>query len=211
MRTGHSTKTKPHKQEFFYAVHTDRIDHVFPDWPSASAAMKGHKGIKQQKFKTSEEAWAHLHRIKSRTPSDVSAPISTKSEASKGVSKKLKKNDGSAVEPTVIGGYFEPGTGPLPLGVEDGFDPTVRFNPINGRVERKTESQKNARKLQPTGEFSEPLKIWTDGSSRGNGKVGAVAGLGVWFGEHDPRLVFLRHCLYCSHAYRFTGTYLSHS
>ncbi|CAG8976565.1 hypothetical protein HYALB_00010207 [Hymenoscyphus albidus] len=31
------------------------------------------------------------------------------------------------------------------------------------------------------------VKVWTDGSSRGNGKVGAVAGVGVWFGEGDER------------------------
>ncbi|KAI9651149.1 hypothetical protein NHQ30_001186 [Ciborinia camelliae] len=31
------------------------------------------------------------------------------------------------------------------------------------------------------------LKVWTDGSSRGNGKVGAVAGYGVFFGDGDER------------------------
>ncbi|KAK9417486.1 putative RNase H type-1 domain-containing protein [Seiridium unicorne] len=31
------------------------------------------------------------------------------------------------------------------------------------------------------------LHVYTDGSSRGNGKVGAAAGVGVWFGEDDPR------------------------
>ncbi len=29
--------------------------------------------------------------------------------------------------------------------------------------------------------------IWTDGSSRGNGRVGATAGMGVYFGPSDPR------------------------
>ncbi|TFA98623.1 Ribonuclease H [Trichoderma ghanense] len=31
------------------------------------------------------------------------------------------------------------------------------------------------------------LNIWTDGSSLANGKAGSRAGLGVWFGENDPR------------------------
>ncbi|TGO67933.1 hypothetical protein BOTNAR_0033g00310 [Botryotinia narcissicola] len=31
------------------------------------------------------------------------------------------------------------------------------------------------------------IKVWTDGSSRGNGKVGAVAGYGVFFGDGDDR------------------------
>ena len=33
----------------------------------------------------------------------------------------------------------------------------------------------------------DPLKIYTDGSSLGNGKTGAAAGLGVWFGPGDKR------------------------
>lgn len=32
-----------------------------------------------------------------------------------------------------------------------------------------------------------PLRIYTDGSSLGNGKLGAVAGVGVFFGNNDPR------------------------
>jgi len=192
MRTGHSSKTKAMKQEYFYAVHTDQIDNVFSDWSSASAAMKGHKGIKQQKFKTAEEAWAHLDRIKAGTPSDISAPISTKSEKSK-ASKKQKKNDGSAIPTTIYGDYSGPGTGPLPPGAEDGFDSTIMLNAETGLVEHKTEAQLNARKMQPTGEFSGPLIIYTDGSSLGNGQEGAVAGLGVWFGPEDPRSVVIPH------------------
>lgn len=33
----------------------------------------------------------------------------------------------------------------------------------------------------------EPLKIWTDGSALGNGRAGAAAGVGVFFGNGDPR------------------------
>lgn len=40
----------------------------------------------------------------------------------------------------------------------------------------------------PSGETSASVvTIYTDGSSRGNGKVGARAGLGVFFGYNDPR------------------------
>ncbi|ESZ95707.1 hypothetical protein SBOR_3927 [Sclerotinia borealis F-4128] len=34
---------------------------------------------------------------------------------------------------------------------------------------------------------ADTVKVWTDGSSRGNGKVGAVAGYGVFFGDGDER------------------------
>lgn len=31
------------------------------------------------------------------------------------------------------------------------------------------------------------IHVYTDGSSRGNGKKGALAGVGVYFGDNDPR------------------------
>ena len=36
---------------------------------------------------------------------------------------------------------------------------------------------------------TEPLVIYTDGSSKGNGKRNALAGVGVWYGHDDPRYV----------------------
>ncbi|QSZ32785.1 hypothetical protein DSL72_002364 [Monilinia vaccinii-corymbosi] len=36
------------------------------------------------------------------------------------------------------------------------------------------------------------VKVWTDGSSRGNGKAGAVAGYGVFFGDGDERNISAR-------------------
>lgn len=36
---------------------------------------------------------------------------------------------------------------------------------------------------------SNTLVVYTDGSCRGNGKVGSVAGVGVWWGDDDPRHV----------------------
>ncbi|KAI0746646.1 hypothetical protein C8Q80DRAFT_1176466 [Daedaleopsis nitida] len=37
--------------------------------------------------------------------------------------------------------------------------------------------------------FSDPVVVYTDGSCRGNGKVGSTAGVGVWWGKDDPRNV----------------------
>lgn len=45
-------------------------------------------------------------------------------------------------------------------------------------------------------EFVPPVQqIWTDGSSLSNGKKGAVAGVGVFFGDGDPRSVICSLCL----------------
>lgn len=38
-------------------------------------------------------------------------------------------------------------------------------------------------------DFVEVQQIWTDGSSLSNGQKGAVAGVGVFFGDSDPRSV----------------------
>ena len=44
-------------------------------------------------------------------------------------------------------------------------------------------------------EKSEFLQVYTDGSSLGNGKNGARAGLGVYFGPGDPRYALPWNCL----------------
>lgn len=38
-------------------------------------------------------------------------------------------------------------------------------------------------------EGGRPEKVYTDGSSLGNGKAGSSAGVGVYFGPNDPRFV----------------------
>lgn len=45
-----------------------------------------------------------------------------------------------------------------------------------------------AKKLK-TGQKDSTVQVYTDGSSRGNGKIGALAGVGVFFGHGDPRYV----------------------
>jgi ribonuclease HI len=47
----------------------------------------------------------------------------------------------------------------------------------------------SAKKAKTSSSNGKTVKVWTDGSSRGNGRLGAVAGVGVYFGENDPRYV----------------------
>lgn len=46
-----------------------------------------------------------------------------------------------------------------------------------------------AKKTKKAADTASPLTIYTDGSSRGNGKLGAAAGVGVFFGPNDSRYV----------------------
>lgn len=71
---------------------------------------------------------------------------------------------------------------------EDAEDEAVSLNPESKEPPRKR--AKTDTKPQSTAKSStEPVKVWTDGSSLGNGKLGAQAGLGVFFGVNDPRNV----------------------
>lgn len=83
---------------------------------------------------------------------------------------------------------FEPGTGPLPPGAEDGFDPNIILDPSTGKVIYKTQEQRQAVKPAPSGATETgPIRIHTDGSSLGNGTPGAFAGVGIYFGPGDQR------------------------
>ena len=84
-------------------------------------------------------------------------------------------------------GDIEPGTGPLPPDAEDGFDRTIILRADTGQVEMKTAAELNLYKRQPTGDYSGPLIIYTDGAAPRNGKAGASAGIGVYFGKDNPK------------------------
>jgi ribonuclease HI len=45
----------------------------------------------------------------------------------------------------------------------------------------------SAKKPKISSSNGKTVRVWTDGSSRGNGRLGAVAGVGVYFGENDSR------------------------
>ncbi|KAH6670016.1 putative ribonuclease H [Halenospora varia] len=53
----------------------------------------------------------------------------------------------------------------------------------------REEGEPSAKKVKTGKARSGVLKVWTDGSSRGNGRKGALAGVGVWFGAGDGRNV----------------------
>ena len=45
----------------------------------------------------------------------------------------------------------------------------------------------NTRKRSRSVDESEWDVVYSDGACKGNGKVGSVAGIGVWWGPDDPR------------------------
>lgn len=83
---------------------------------------------------------------------------------------------------------FDPGTAPLPPGTEDGFDPNIMLDPTTGQIVYKTPEQRQATRIRPVPPpQTATLRIYTDGSSLGNGTGGANAGVGIFFGPGDVR------------------------
>jgi ribonuclease HI len=195
MKGGGTPSSKPNKTSKFYGVAVGHVPGVYTDYNSVLAQTRSCSGAKQQAFATRQEAQAFVDAFRR----DSSAPISLRGEVSeastgKGAksaenpSKKQKKNDAAAALALTNGDIkWEPGMGPLPPDAVDGFDPSLKLDTETGNMRVKTADELGKTKLQPTGDFSGPIHVYTDGSSLGNGKIGAVGGVGVYFGPNDAR------------------------
>lgn len=185
----------------YYGVQVGYNPGVYVDWPAVLEQVKGFKGAKQKKFDTWDEAQAYVNEVQQGTghsQTNTSTPVSLNSQLDSmtpsGVeprrnTKKQKQNDGSSLL-LAMNGDYEAGTGPLPIDAEDGFDRRIKYGRPDGpEVEYKTPDELLQRKMQPTGDFEGVLEIYTDGASKGNGRLGAYAGFGIWFGPSDPRHV----------------------
>jgi ribonuclease HI len=163
---------------------------VYLDWTLAQEQIQGIKGPKYKKFNTRAEAEAFVAqgRIKNGSLAGAQLPPEKKHKLDMINRSAPGLVLGSTYTPKdANGNVLEAGTGPLPPGVEDGFDPNVKLN-ATGQVVHKAEAEKTKTKFV-TKERDPPgmLTIYTDGSSLRNGQAGARAGVGVFFGPGDPR------------------------
>ena len=188
----------------FYAVKSGRVPGIYQDWPSAQKQITGWQKPRHRCFTTRVEAQRFLDEDETReldnenTWTGESYPsmlnfvpdTSFDLEVQPPVPKKAKRTAKStkAVNLVYNEADFEPGFGPLPPDAEDGFDPNIMLDPISGKLVYKTQEQRQATKLRPSAAAqTEPIRIHTDGSSLGNGRAGAFAGVGVYFGPGDKR------------------------
>lgn len=188
----------------FYAVKNGRVPGIYTDWPSAQEQITGWQKPRHRCFTTRIEAQRFLDEGESPATEnsgamngDGNSPVTFYApsgppdpDVQQPAPKKPKKN-GSATKPTLPEyneADFEPGTGPLPPDAEDGFDPNIVLDPTTGSIVYKTQEQRQATKSKSSaGGPTDPIRIHTDGSSLGNGKAGAFAGVGVYFGPSDKR------------------------
>ncbi len=192
----------------FYAVKNGRVPGIYTDWPSAQDQITGWTKPKHKCFSTRVEAQRFLdgdeHKAvefsavgeadhagsvvyhASEPPLSTAPKPPAPKKAKKGINATPRLNRPAEVEYNEAD--YEPGTGPLPPGAEDGFDPNIILDAETGEIIYKTQEQRQATQPQVTGDAQTGiLRIHTDGSSLGNGNAGAFAGVGVYFGPRDPR------------------------
>lgn len=194
-----SSSSKTGKTKY-YGVAVGHVPGVYTDYATVQAQTKGCVGAKQKSFATRADAQAYVNEY----AQSISAPISLRGDLSETSSSatgrgckiseaanKKQKKEHVANKATMHNGNVthEPGMGPLPPDAEDGFDRTIKMDLDSGNIRYKSETELSATKIQPSKDFSGPIVVYTDGSSLGNGRVGAVAGVGVYFGPKDPRNV----------------------
>ncbi|KAI9742473.1 MAG: hypothetical protein M1818_004007 [Claussenomyces sp. TS43310] len=171
----------------FYGVACGRNPGVYTDWDAAQQQIAGWKGPKYKKFATRLEAEAF---VKSGGRVSKSATASARSKAdAKATTQPMEDledvQDDESVE--LHDEDAEEGPGKR----------TKRDSHGDSEFEQGTVEQDIVDLLSVTAEgmgsasaaIHGALRIYTDGSSLGNGKVGAAAGVGVFFGNKDPRNV----------------------
>ncbi|PYH75383.1 RnaseH-domain-containing protein [Aspergillus uvarum CBS 121591] len=173
-RGGNNSSSDPPR---YYGVQRGRVPGVYTDWSKAQEQIKGFTKPRYKKFATREEAEAFVNEEQANGATFAKA---AKLSGAPGLT--------DAVLTDAHGVALEPGTGPLPPGTTDGFDPNVLLDPTTGKVIYKSADQKAATKLKSNGPPG-MLRIYTDGSSLKNGRALASAGVGVYFGPGDSRNV----------------------
>ncbi|CAI6328627.1 unnamed protein product [Periconia digitata] len=150
----------------YYGVQVGHTPGVYKDYPSVLEQVKGFRGGKQKSFATFEEAQAYVDEGKQSTSSDVGGDnvshkgpfgSSTPSVAAPGKTAKKQKRNDGSALAMPVDGDYIP------------------------------DAELNARKRMPTGDFEGFIDVYTDGAAKGNGQVGAVGGIGIWFGPNDSR------------------------
>ncbi|KAI9679190.1 MAG: hypothetical protein M1817_005209 [Caeruleum heppii] len=204
----------PSAMQKFYAVRNGRVPGVYTDWASAQKQITGWTMPKHRCFASRAEAEAFLkngpdesetgHEMpageerRSSAHPDITqymepaqpAKKKSRSEARASSSTTQARSSDKTRPPLHMNGIisYEPGTGPLPLNAEDGFDPSLVIDPETGRLTFKTDEQ--MQRMVPKAiapREDSVLHVYTDGSSLYNGSEAATAGVGVYFGPDDQR------------------------
>ncbi|XP_063968630.1 ribonuclease H1-like [Lytechinus pictus] len=163
---------------FFYAVGRGRQTGVFPTWDDCKLQVTGFSGARYKKFGTEEEAWNF-----------VNATSSCSSEPkSKDYSQQGKHVSSSSVPSSTSKSYST-----LSATAQTQQRPKAHSTPTHLKRLYSVDSldpappKKRRTASAPTsGDSSGSLVVYTDGACTHNGRRGAKAGLGVYWGDDHP-------------------------
>ncbi|KAH9892415.1 ribonuclease H-like domain-containing protein [Cubamyces lactineus] len=154
----------------FYAVARGRTPGVYNTWDDCQAQTAGFPGNKHQKFPTYDQARKYLaeHGVFIGSSNTSSSSSSTPSSSH-------SLQHGSATHGRV-----------------HGSKPYARVKPPSTITDPVQEpSHSNSRWAALATDVIQDESGWdvvySDGACKGNGKVGSVAGVGVWWGDNDAR------------------------
>lgn len=191
----------------FYGVQVGRKPGVYSSWPEVLEQITGWRAPKHKVFKTKAEAELFVAEgqyvnsgyasygangdaklVQSIEPIDNGEVAHKRPKTTKTKKNGIKDENSSPTPNGEALGEYPPGEAPLPPGAEDGFDSSIILDQSTGDVRYKTASEFCKTKLVATAPTKDAyVRIYTDGSSLGNGAVGANGGVGVFFGPADRR------------------------
>lgn len=200
---GEEVASKPSVQKF-YAVKSGKNPGIYNNWPSAQAQVEGWTKPRHKSFATRQEAQAWMESEAPATPAvsehqsvdgntffTSNDKLITSTTPKPSVQKKRKSASQSKATEYLefTEADFEPGYGPLPPGSIDGFDSNIRLDEFGNLVYKTPDERRATKKVYSDIDQTRPIRVHTDGSALKNGQEGAIAGVGVWFGPGDHRLV----------------------
>ena len=187
------------KVEKWYGVQVGKKPGVYTSWSEVLEQITGQKGPKHKGFKTRSEAEQFVaegqqngtHSTTDAIADSIEAtdsPVAPTKKAKTAKTAKKIKDENASPAPYIDPADFEPGEAPLPEDAEDGFDSSIVLDQSLGTARYKTAEERSRLKPQAVRPAKDScIKIYTDGSSLGNGQDGAVGGIGVYFGPGDKR------------------------
>ncbi|KII93313.1 hypothetical protein PLICRDRAFT_151900 [Plicaturopsis crispa FD-325 SS-3] len=153
----------------FYAVNKGRATGVFMTWDECEAQIKGFPGAKFKKFMNAADAEAFASG--KPVPSGPMSP--TKARASS-----PPKSKSTA-----------PTSAPVPASTSAPQAAVVSTSE-DAQKESVTITKNTGKTRIASGDLEDESGwdiVYCDGACKGNGQVGSVAGVGVWWGHNDPR------------------------
>lgn len=173
-REPNSGPSAPVGEARFYGVASGHNPGVYTDWATAQEQIKGWKLPKYKRFSTRGEAEAFVQaggrggKVESSTTEliDEDEQLGEFDDEVSDVESFAVPSKKRKTSPAASIGLIKTSQTPVQIAATT-----------------------SAAKSRASDSKSKPLSIYTDGSSLANGKVGAVAGVGVFFGDGDDRWV----------------------